>query len=517
MNDDNQPSSFSIHSLRRQHRPCSLGLLCPIQLTCPNTPNSPNTKHQCALLQTFRLLNPQFHTWRLGPKSRMVPRSRCKKKKLQSHAAASPSEPSSFTSHHTYPEGKEKRGEWATSMKATKEDRFEKMHKKRRHFHPSPRATAIYCRTWCLFARRQPSVATDKEADRGRSHGAELVGPQSREARDHSPLQDRFQRRRTPFPARRQFVHDRDQVRKAIAALVGQDPRHGDIVHLGIELMEFHKARGVVFPSQAPQCIFDDIADDRLHPCMVIRHGPRHLLGKQGGGEKHLPRHHRSTPRRWCPPGPSPRRPGIRPDPRRPGCRTSAGWDCGVSFGARSSSSTAPPGGSLATCAWNHPRHPRTHCFSPAWSSGRRICFDPAREAIGCRRGLGASGGSFVSGPSQRSARRRWHPWGRYWRWNGRCWGCGRRPNSWLARRSAWVRRRRGMANGAWGSRCRRTRAKRLRVGCSEICCGRCATHWTRLGRNWPCSLVLGAGSGNNITRMVSPSDSHGRVSASDV
>lgn len=58
--------------------------------------------------------------------------------------------------------------------------------------------------------------------------------------------------------------------------------------------MEFDKARGTVFPGQAPHCVFDDVADGRLdfwitrtsvHPFLFV------YSNEGGGHQNHLPRH----------------------------------------------------------------------------------------------------------------------------------------------------------------------------------------------------------------------------------
>ncbi len=74
-------------------------------------------------------------------------------------------------------------------------------------------------------------------------------------------LQHPFQRRRVHIPSRWDLVDEGHQIGEALAAFVGDDARDGDVVHLGIEVVELDEAAGGVLVCEMPQGVFDYPAD----------------------------------------------------------------------------------------------------------------------------------------------------------------------------------------------------------------------------------------------------------------
>lgn len=81
---------------------------------------------------------------------------------------------------------------------------------------------------------------------------------------ENAPLQDHFHRGGAHVATGRQLAGDADQVGETVPPPVRQHPGHGDVVHFGVDLVQFDKARRDVLAGQVLQGVFNDAADGRL-------------------------------------------------------------------------------------------------------------------------------------------------------------------------------------------------------------------------------------------------------------
>lgn len=74
-------------------------------------------------------------------------------------------------------------------------------------------------------------------------------------------LQHRLQARRAHVKPHGDLLNDGAQVGEKIAASISQDGGDGDLIHFGVEVMQFDEARGDVRASKLPQRVLDEAAD----------------------------------------------------------------------------------------------------------------------------------------------------------------------------------------------------------------------------------------------------------------
>ena len=74
-------------------------------------------------------------------------------------------------------------------------------------------------------------------------------------------LQHPFQCRRTHISSLWNLIHNGDQISEAFTALVCYDTWHGDIVHLGVLVVQLHETACGVLVCEMSQGVFDDQAD----------------------------------------------------------------------------------------------------------------------------------------------------------------------------------------------------------------------------------------------------------------